>query len=82
MFGLLFLGRVPEPERLVERVVVKPAFDDLAERLHRRVRMTRQIRRQIELELVVDHARVAQEVVHARDHDIDDFCALCLHRIE
>ena len=61
---------------------MQAAIEDLAERLHRRVRLLRQVVRQVELELVADDAALAQQLVEAGHGDVDDFGALRLEAVE
>ena len=82
MLGVAPLGRVAQPEGLIERVVVQPALEDLAERRHRRARVAGQVVGEVELELVADDAALAQQVVEAGHDHVDELGALRLHRVE
>ena len=76
------LDRVARAERRLERGVIHPAIEDFAQRLHRGLAMASEVVRQIELEFGVDHAAVAEQIVEAWNHDIDDFRAGLLERLE
>ena len=60
--GLARRHGVPPREGLLERRVVAAALENLAERVHGRVRKLRQIVHQVELELRVDDARPAEQI--------------------
>ena len=62
--------------------MVQAAVEDLAQRLHRRVGLLGQVVGEVELELVADHAALAQQVVEPRHRHLDQFRALRLHRVQ
>ena len=76
------LHRVAPPERAVDFVPVEPAAQDVVQRRHRRLRIAPEKIDQVELELAVDRARVAQHFVQPGERDIHRAGSHAIERVD